>query len=160
MDAYQLAIEQARKELSEAQAKLKSLNLRVSQLEAVVAQLEALTTPKSPSPNPAQLGMVENAPSLAGLAKIVLPTTADTQPLWKAIINALNGKKSDFTVPDALHALERTGRYISSPNRLNIVRNTLIQNKAFRRISAGHYCVIGFENNANEEEARSTEQAS
>lgn len=157
MDAYHLAIEQARKELAEAQLKLKSLTLRVSQLEAVVTQLEALTAPKTASPDPSQLGIV----ALTSALNLVAPTAQqiDLQPLWKAIINALNGKKADFTVPDALAALERTGRRINSPNRLNIVRNTLIQNKAFRRISPGHYCVVGYEaftSHSNDEEASST----
>lgn len=157
MDAYHLAIEQARQELAEAQLRLKSLTLRVSQLEAVVTQLEALTAPKTASPDASQLGIaaLNSAPPLS----LVAPSAhqSDIQPLWKAIINALNGKKSDFTVPDALAALERTGRHINSPNRLNIVRNTLIQNKAFRRIKQGHYCVLGYEafTHSNDEGASS-----
>jgi hypothetical protein len=95
-----------------------------------------------------------NAPTLFETAKPIVapvPTTALTErsstqpPLWKAIINALNGKKADFTVPEALAALERNGRRMLSPNRLNIIRNTLIQNKAFGRLSPGHYYVRGFE---------------
>jgi hypothetical protein len=126
-----------------------------------VTQLEALTAPKTTPPNPSQLGIVatDSTPLILSAA---IPQS-ETQPLWKAIINAMNGKKSDFTVPDALAALERTGRHINSPNRLNIVRNTLIQNKAFRRISPGHYCVVGYESlqtRSNEEEVSPEEKTS
>jgi len=162
MDAYQLAIDQARTELAQAQQKLKALTLRVSQLESVVTQLEALTvahvTPKTPLLFNASTASIPNA-----LAVPIAPTnTSEVQPpLWKAIVNALNEKKSDFTVPDALAALERTGRSIGSPNRLNIIRNTLIHNKAFGRLGVGHYYVMGYEEtNTNTSEKEATDVTS
>jgi hypothetical protein len=149
MDAYRLALEQARSELAGTQQKLKSLTLRVSQLESVVAQLEAITgdtgTPLIPS--------LPFQPPQQAIATTPIAPILDKVPLWKAIINALNGKKGNFTVPEAIAALERTGRHIISENRVNIVRNTLIQNKAFARIASGHYCVVGYEDRTNEKEA-------
>jgi len=164
MDAYRLAIDQARTELAEAQQKLKALTLRVSQLESVVTQLEALTVTSSIPKLPTQFELPKPSVPAAPASVTVPANTPEVQPpLWKAIINALNGKKSDFTVPDALAALERTGRRIASPNRLNIIRNSLIQNKAFGRLGTGHYYVVGYEAMGaatNEKEAASEETAS
>jgi hypothetical protein len=157
MDAYRLAIDQARTELAESQQKLKALTLRVSQLESVVTQLEALTAMGIiPAPS-SQFELPKPSVPLAPPATASPVKVPEVQPpLWKAVINALNGKKGDFTVPDALAALERTGRRIGSPNRLNIIRNTLIQNKAFGRLGTGHYYVVGYEETGapiNEKEA-------
>jgi hypothetical protein len=173
MDAYQLAINQAKEELAEAQQKLKMLTLRVSQLESVVTQLEALTAAGSRERERGPLFALDgeilksNLPRLSfqphdgGAAQwsstltTAVPLPAEPQPpLWKAIINALNGQKSDFTVPQALAALERTGRHIKSPNKLNIIRNTLIHSKAFGRLGSGHYHVVGYEPKPFEEQEK------
>jgi hypothetical protein len=157
MDAYSLALDQARKELVDAQSKLKALMLRVSQLESFVAQAEALMggelKPISQDLFEASREHTAVPPSVASTVQ-----SGDQPPIWKAIINALNGKKGDFTVPEALAALERTGRHIQSPNRLNIIRNTIIQrDKEFGRLGIGHYFVRGFQNTTavetNEKEA-------
>jgi hypothetical protein len=144
---YQLALAAAKNELGTVQQEAKRLTLRVSQLEALVAQLDALISSSTP--------ITPFFPEMVGDGVPALPANRleAPQPLWKAIIAALNGKKGDFTVPDAIAALERTGRHIVSPNRVNIVRNTLIQNKAFSRIGSGHYRVIGHEEMPNEKEA-------
>ncbi len=158
MDAYRLAIDQAKDELTDARERLKALTLRVSQLESVVTQLEALTAAASPARGPMLFDAQVNNPKTGPFSgyfpvgtTIVTGRIIDTDwplkapantpvepppPLWKAIVNALNGKKSDFTVPEAIAALERTGRHVASPNRLNIVRNTLIHSKAFGRFRA------------------------
>jgi hypothetical protein len=150
MDAYRLALEQGEKELAEAQTQYRKLTLRVSQLEALVAQLRAFVSK----------GGITDAP-LFGFAEakvttVTAPPPASQEesrpPLWKAIINALNGDKGDFTVPQALHALERTGRIIESQNRLNIIRNTLIQREnVFGRLGTGHYFVRGHESVQHEQ---------
>ena len=157
MDAYRLAIEQARKELTEAQQKLKVITLRVSQLESLVTQLEALTLANAEPASPSLFSQDTVAPTVSAAAKPVTVLQTEAQPsLWKAIINALNGKKGDFTVPEAIAALERTGRHIASPNRVNIVRNTVIQNqKAFGKLSTGHYFVRGYEKEVPSEEKTS-----
>lgn len=149
MDAYRLALEAARSELAGTQQRLKSLTLRVSQLESVVAQLEAITGDTGTPPVPS---LPFQAPQQT-IATTPIAPIFDKVPLWKAIINALNGKKGNFTVPEAIAALERTGRHIISQNRVNIVRNTLIQNKAFARIEPGRYCVVGYEDKTSEKEA-------
>jgi hypothetical protein len=157
MDAYRLAIEQARKELAEAQQKLKTFSLRVSQLESLVAQLEAITLNAQealPPPNLFELTARMPEPA-AGIH-----SKPEPPPLWRAIINALNGKKSGFTVPEAIAALERTGRHIASPNRSNIVRNTVIHNKAFGRLGSGRYYVLGYLTTGNEKEVPSEEKTS
>jgi hypothetical protein len=156
MDAYGLALDQARKELDEAQPKLKALMLRVSQLESFVAQAEALT---GGNKSPTSASLFEEA--MPTVPALLIAASADQAtappPLWKAIINALDGKKGDFTVPEALGALARTGRLIESQNRMNIIRNTIIQRKReFGRLKTGHYFVRGFERtdiSANEKEA-------
>jgi hypothetical protein len=154
MDAFQLALAQGREELLKAQQTLKEMNLRVSQLESVVTQLEALTAGAATSDS-----SKPNAPTLFETPRTIIATgrvvahagrVGIQPPLWRAIINALNGKKANFTVPEALAALERNGRRMLSPNRLNIIRNTLIQNKAFGRLSPGHYYVKGFETEIQE----------
>ena len=148
MDAYGLALDQARKELAAAQPTLKALMLRVSQLESFVAQAEALTGGKPSVPSSSSPTLFEASKPPVANAPVAVPSdkTTTQPPLWKAIINALNGKKGDFTVPDALEALERTGRRIESQNRMNIIRNTIIQRKnEFGRLKTGHYFVRGFE---------------
>jgi len=144
MNAYQLALEQGRRELSTAQKELKTLQLRVSQLESIVTQLEAFTSVNS-TEDSSQFSLLDVSPITTS------NMSSDQPPLWKAIINALNGNKGDFTVPQAVAALERTGRVIASTNRNNIVRNTIIHNKNFGRLGTGHYYVIGYENSRSEE---------
>jgi hypothetical protein len=123
---------------------LKGIQLRIAQLDSLVAQLEALTGPPKP-----ESGQLFETPKPSLPPVVVSPAKEVPQaqiPLWKAIVNSLNGKKGDFTVPEAIAALERTGRHIESPNRTQIVRNTLIQNKNFGRLEVpGHYYVVGFE---------------
>ena len=81
-------------------------------------------------------------------------------PLWRAIIASLNGKKGDFTVPDALTALERAGRFINSPNKKSIIRNALKQKPdKFRRLPvAGHYAVRDNDHHAENEEAENSKE--
>lgn len=149
MNAYQLALEQGRKELEEAQRQQRLLNLRVSQLEALVTQLQAFIS-KGETDAPLFDGQGPN--NLAPAPEASRNQPGGDVPIWKAIINALNGMKSDFTVPDALKALRRTGRDIPSRNRLNIIRNTLIhKEEVFGRHGKGHYYVRGFENQDREQ---------
>lgn len=144
MDAFQLALEQGEKALADAQNQQKKLALEISQLEAIVTQLRAYlgrggngSTPLFNAKEPIVAAVTPPTPT---------NQTENRPPLWKAIVNALNGKKGDFSVPEALHALERTGRIIESQNRLNIIRNTLIQREdIFGRLGTGHYFVRGFE---------------
>jgi len=146
--SFSLALEDAREELAYATHQAKNLNLRISQLEAVIAQLEALIASGAPAPTPLFDSVKEP------VAATQPPALESSVPLWKAIVAALNGDKSDFTVPQALKALERTGRHISSPNRLNIIRNTIIHKEdVFARLGEGHYCVRGFEN-ADKEDSK------
>lgn len=150
MDAYELALQQARKELADGRDAQRRIAFRVSQLEAIVTQLQALIAKgNANSPSPLfDSTDVTDAPAMpVGQAE-----EAANWPLWKAIINALNGLKGDFTVPQALKALERNGRTIESRNRLNIIRNTLIQREdIFGRLGTGHYFVRGFEQKKEED---------
>ncbi|MGA2569395.1 MAG: hypothetical protein ABSF23_02640 [Terracidiphilus sp.] len=152
-DAYKLALASAREEHGKLTQEMKALNFRVSQLEALIAQLDALI--KSATPVPGKLFEV---------ARIVLPEeqsaieqrpSESPAPLWKAIIASLAGKKDDFTVPDVVGALERTGRFINSPNKKAIVRNALKQRPdKFQKLRiAGHYRVREPEEMKNEEGA-------
>ena len=138
--AYQTALAEAKEELVVVNREAKRLTLRSSQLEAVVAQLEALIASAEPSPVPLFDAASVPVPSAPPVAK------EPQLPLWKAIVAALNENKSDFTVPDAIKALERLGRRIESKHRLNIVRNTMIQrDDIFGRLATGHYFVRAFE---------------
>jgi len=151
MDAYELALEQARKELTEAQTAQRHIALRVAQLEAVVTQLQALIAKGSAGTSAPLFDSSASAGESPAPASPQRTEIAEW-PLWKAIINALNGQKGDFTVPQALKALERNGRTVPSRNRLNIIRNTLIQrNDLFGRSATGHYFVRGFEGPQREE---------
>jgi multidrug resistance efflux pump len=150
MDAYRLALEQGEKELAEAQNLYRKLALRISQLEAIVTQLRAFVVKGGSADTPL---FDTSTPIVTAAATGANVNDAENRaPLWKAIINALNGQKGDFTVPNALKALERTGRIIESKNRLNIIRNTLIQrNDLFGKLGTGHYFVHGFEKKNSEE---------
>jgi hypothetical protein len=146
-EIYYKTLDEARFELHCATQEAKRLTLRISQLEALIAQLEALIGSSLPASAPL---FEEPRPSLAVASQ---DRTAAQIPLWKAIIAALNGKKADFSVPEALAALERNGRHIESPNRKNIVRNTLIQrDDLFGRLGTGHYFVRGYEGTVIHEE--------
>jgi hypothetical protein len=147
--AYQTALTEAREELVVVNREAKRLTLRASQLEAVVAQLEALIASAEPSPVPLFDAASVPVPSAT-------PETKESQlPLWKAILAALNENKGDFSVPDAIKALERTGRHIESKHRLNIVRNTMIQrDDIFGRHRTGRYFVRGFEGEVIEEKEK------
>lgn len=160
MDAYRLALEQGEKELAEAQNQHRRIALRVSQLEALVTQLRAFVVKGGSVDTPL---FDSSTPTVTAVVPGATVNTADNRaPLWKAIITALNGQKGDFTVPNALMALERTGRIIESKNRLNIIRNTLIQrNDLFGKLGTGHYFVHGFEKkNSEENEKEATEVTS
>jgi hypothetical protein len=152
VDPYKSALLQARQDLTAAAQEAKRLTLRVAQLEAVVAQLEALISSSPPSPVP----LFEAASISVPERKVnAVPKDTPATPLWKAIVAALNGKKGDFTVPDALAALERNGRHVESPNRKNIVRNTLKQREdIFAKIGVGRFCVKGYEGQVHEEEEK------
>jgi hypothetical protein len=141
-NSYNLALADARDELVYAHADEKRISLRISQLEAVIAQLEAIIATSAPASAPLFDAVKEPV-------EATKPTTSESAqvPLWKAIVAAMNGSKADFTVPMAYNALRRTGRNIESPNRLNIIRNTLIhKDEVFGRLEHGHYFVRGFEN--------------
>jgi hypothetical protein len=145
---YKTALTQAREDLVAVSREAKRITLRLSQLEALVAQLEAIIASSEPSPVP----LFDSASVSVSASATAAPEPQ--VPLWKAIVAALNGQKSDFTVPDALKALERNGRIIESKNRLNILRNTLIQRSdIFGRLTTGHYCVRGFEGEVHAEQA-------
>jgi hypothetical protein len=139
--SYSIALKDAREELDQAISQKKSLDLRVAQLEAVIAQLQALV---DSSPAPASKPLFEPPARVQA--------TGSPTPLWKAIVDSLNGFKGNFTVPIAVKSLERTGRHIESKNRLNIVRNTLKQREDIfgrhepEKFGQGHYFVKGFEN--------------
>jgi multidrug resistance efflux pump len=148
-EPYTLALSKARAELEAANQEVKAANLRISQLEAVIAQLEALIA--SAKPVPMSLSFFEERPEHGDILpanKVLGPPV----PLWKAIVSALNGKKADFTVPDACAALDRTGRFINSPNKKSIVRNALKQKpEMFVKLpEMGHYRVRGFEEKTEE----------
>ena len=175
MDAFRLALEQGTKELETAKSQQRVLAFRISQLEAIVAQLSAFIA-KNPTDIPAIPSMfgssaklfdsAEQAVAAISPIQASIPQTVEAPekvPLWKAIINALNGNKGDFSVPQAVKALERIGRIIESKNRLNIVRNTLIQrDDIFGRFGNGHYFVRGFETQSGptEKEVSPTEKTS
>jgi hypothetical protein len=147
-EPYTLALAKARTELEAANQEVRAANLRISQLESIIAQLEGLIA--SAKPVTASLFSKEDHAHLD--AQFPEPK-GPPPPLWKAIIAGLNGKKADFTVPDACAALDRTGRFISSPNKKSIVRNALRQKPdTFIKLSEGHYGVRGFVSSEEETE--------
>jgi hypothetical protein len=163
VNAYQLALDQARTELAEAQRQQRLLNMRVSQLEALVTQLNSFIGRGATQSAPlfeASMPTTVVIPTLSAAPESE-PQSAEV-PIWKALMSALTDReKADFTVPQALEALTRTGRVIASRNRLNIIRNIVIgKDHIFGRLETGHYFVRGYEKEDEEKEVPSKEKTS
>lgn len=111
---YARALAEAKQELLTVGLQMSSLIKRKEQLEAVIANL----SPLLPEPTKPTLNFPQG-----DLPPI--PAALPPQPIWKSIIQSINGKSDGFTVKDALQALERIGRPIESPNRFQICRAVL-----------------------------------
>jgi hypothetical protein len=114
-----MALANAKDELRKMSSEFERLAKRKAQLEAFIANAQPLIG------EPAQLRLPAG-PSTAAETK-----AADLKeyPLWKAITLSINGKGHAFTVRDAVEALDRIGRPVTSANRVQIVRNVLMKKK-------------------------------
>jgi hypothetical protein len=151
---YQSALNDARIEIESAKKEAEAINLRISQLEAFIANAAALIGNSRPRTAPLFEAVKVAVPAL------VEPKMESPGPLWKAIVTALNGKKGNFTIPEAVSALERNGRTIQSKNKVQIVRNTVIHKESiFGKLEVGHYYVKGYQEAPHQAE-EATEVAS
>jgi hypothetical protein len=130
---YARALAEAKQELLALCLQVEAMMRRKEQLEAVIANL----TPLLPEPkSDPTLNFPEGEiPAIA----VPLPP----QPIWKSIVQAMNGKNDAFTVKDALQALERIGRPIESPNRFQIARAVLTKKtQNFKQIGPGLFALV------------------
>jgi hypothetical protein len=111
---YSRALAEAKSELLAVGYEIEALSKRKEQLEAVIANLSPLL-PQAASPT---LNFPKQEIS-------VVSPSLPPQPIWKSILQSINGKGDSFTVKDALQGLERIGRPIESTNRFQIVRAVL-----------------------------------
>ena len=120
---------------AEAQTELVAIRNDYDRLAKRKAQLEAL--------------IANLAPLLPVDEKIADKATDDyeivpkpPQPIWKSVLQSINGKHDSFSVKDALEALERIGRGVDSPNKFQIVRAVLIRKTDnFEKIGPGEFRV-------------------
>lgn len=130
---YARALAEAKQEHLSLCLQVEALMRRKEQLEAVIANL----SPLLPEPkNDPTLNFPQG--EIPGIATPLAP-----QPIWKSIVQAINGKRDAFTVKDALQALERIGRTIESPNRFQIVRAVLTKKtQNFKQIGPGLFALV------------------
>lgn len=143
---YARALAEAKQEHLAICFQLDTMTKRKEQLEAVIANLSPLL-PQEASPT---LDFPKQEPP-------VLRAALAPQPIWKSILQAINGKGESFTVKDALQALERIGRPIESPNKFQIARAVLKKKtENFKQIAPGTFAVV----RRNEKEVPSEEKTS
>ncbi len=142
---YSRALAEAKVELLKLTYEIESLSKRKAQIEAVIANLTPLL-PQVASPTlnfPKQ-----DIP--------VVSTALLEQPIWKSILQSLNGNEDSFSVRDAIDALERIGRPIESPNRFQIVRAVLKKKTDnFEQIKPGVFAIKRKEKEVPSEEKTS-----
>jgi hypothetical protein len=144
---YARALAEAKQEHLTICLQVEAMLKRKEQLEAVIANLSPLL------PEPKSGPTFDFPEGETPLIAAALPP----QPIWKSIVQAINGKGDAFTVKDALQALERIGRPIESPNRFQIARAVLTKKtQNFKQIGPGLFALVDH----NEKEASHEEQAS
>jgi hypothetical protein len=123
---YEQGVQFAKRELASLTVEFEKLAERKQRLEAYIAIAEPLITGKSSK-------TANGAPSSS------LPPGI---PIWKAIKLSINGKGSEFSVKDALEALERIGRPVTGKNNFQIVRKVLTdKTDEFDKIGIGKYAL-------------------
>ena len=129
-DIFAQALAKAKTDLAALEVDFNRLVLRKSQLEAFITNAEPLV--------PTSTHTVASAP-----LPYRKPTNVPAVPIWKSIVQSINGKGDSFSVNDALDGLIRIGRPIGSPNRVQIVRNVLMTKiENFEQVAPGRFKVI------------------
>jgi hypothetical protein len=129
---YEMALSNAKAELQTLRTQFDTLAKRKEQLEAFIANTEPLVAAASQ----VRVFTVKREIFAGGEVE-------KSMPLWKTIKLAINGNGSAFSVGDAIAALERIGKPVKSPNKIQIVRNALIKRTdTFIKLSPGTYAVI------------------
>src|ERR1700677_1908437 len=126
---YAMALSNAKAELQSLKSKFDEIAKRKLKLEAFIANAEPL---------------VEGGERLLRLTspQIEEEDEGEKKPLWELIKLAINGKGNAFSVADAIQALDRIGKPVMSPNKVQIVRNALIKRTdTFSKLSPGVYAV-------------------
>ena len=127
---YGKAIAEAKSELALLSLEYDKLAKRKAQLEAFIANAEPLVPATATT-----LGN-ETEPLFA-------TATTPSAPIWRSIVNSINGKSESFSVRDALDALEQIGRPVDSPNKFQIVRAVLKKKtENFEQIAPGLFRVL------------------
>jgi hypothetical protein len=133
---YIRSIGAARRELEAINGECDRLGKRKAQLEAFIANAEPLLPRESDAPT-------LRFPEPTNLNRHVMPAPAQ-MPMWRAIVFGINGKKQRFTVGDAIAALDRIGRPVTSKNKFQIVRAELKRKTdVFESVGTGVYAVKG-----------------
>jgi hypothetical protein len=129
---YARALAEAKQELLALRLQMEALTKREEQVEALIANLAPLLPePAKPTLNFPQSDLP------------AIPAALPPQPIWKSIVQSINGKGEGFTVKDALQALERIGRPVESPNRFQIVRAVLTKKtQNFTQIGPGMFALV------------------
>jgi hypothetical protein len=126
-NVYERALAKAKSDLAALSVEFDKIAKKKAQLEAFIANAEPLLAMPQV---PVSIAYKPLAPQ-----EKVIPT-----PIWKSILNSINGKGASFTVHDAVAALDRIGKAPESPNRVQIVRNVLLTKKDnFEQIGPGRF---------------------
>jgi len=143
---YGRALAEAQGDLAEVQGEIELLLKKKDRLEAFIANTEPLL----PKVETASAKLSLNFPKQETPKRTI--STLPAQPIWKSIVRSINGKGSEFTVKDALEALDRIGRGVNSPNRFQIVRAVLAKKtENFVKLGPGKFALKGKQKEASEE---------
>jgi len=144
VSVYARALTEARNQLRDLRVEIEGMVKLSAQLEAFIANAEPLVPEPDKASPVLEFPTAENREESSGI-KVETPQ----MPLWKLLTLAINGKGLSFSVKDALEALERIGRPITSPNKFQIVRNAILHKEnVFRQIGPGLYAVRKVEEEA------------
>ena len=126
---YGKAIAEAKSELALLSLEYDKLAKRKAKLEAFIAYAEPLV--------PVTLTALSDA-----VEPLLASAKVPSVPIWRSIINSINGKRDSFSVREALDALESIGKPVKSPNKFQIVR-TVLKKKTdnFEQIAPGLFRV-------------------
>jgi hypothetical protein len=134
---YSRALAELKNELVILDCEIDRLGKRKAQIEAAIANIMPLL-PQANVTLDFQESLSESAEQ-------------STDPIWKSVLVAINGKGEGFSVKDALEAVERIGRPVESPNRFQIMRNALIRKSdIFDHLGSGLFAVRTKEKEAPE----------
>lgn len=128
--------------IDEAYQELRSIEVRKAQLEAFIANAAPLLSKSSDTPRPSIPAAKSPRKPSNRLPARDRHAPGGGDPLWKSILLSINGKHAEFSIREALQALDRMGRGIDSKSADQIVRSTLKRKtEYFEKIGTGRFRV-------------------